>query len=129
MGHWVSRTSPRLTKKAKRADEEAREFEEKGRDTMPDDWWLQLSPGADDTRWRPHHIRAGERVELTDTRTGHTRIDYVAVANPRFLCFSDGLAFDQPQEVLGPDGDPIFKQSVPVPSNGNYPRFTLRRAP
>ena len=69
----------------------------------------------------------GERVQIQNTRTGQLRIDYVATANPRFLAFPDGLAFEQPAFVETKDG-PVLRPGVPVLSTGLVPRFYVWRA-
>jgi hypothetical protein len=91
------------------------------------DWFLEVSPPADDQRWHPHHIRPGERVEIVDRRTGATRVDYVATANPRFLAFPDGLAFEQPRLIDTEDGT-VLRPGQEILA-GAVPRFTLRRSP
>jgi hypothetical protein len=91
---------------------------------MTGDWWMLVS-SATDPRWRAHHVRAGELVEIRNMRTGQSGIDGVATANPRFIASSEGLVYEQPQVVKTESGS-LLKPGVPVLS-GAVPRFTLRR--
>jgi hypothetical protein len=94
---------------------------------MTSDWWLLVSASAADPRWRQHHFRPGEWVDVRDQRTRQDRRDAVAIANPRFWCNSAGLAFEQPPFVDTSSG-PLLRPGVPVLS-GPVPRFIIWRAP